>query len=71
MADILQMVSRNMLCIKRQYRQAKKGELIMDYKIVHKDKETGAKITTVYQDNDWIVDIYEYPDGTREEIYRK
>lgn len=42
-----------------------------DYKIVHKDKETGAKITTVYQSNGWIVDIWEYPDGTREEIYRK
>lgn len=43
----------------------------MEYKIVHKDKESGTKITTIYQDNGWIVDVYEYPDGTREEIYHK
>ena len=43
----------------------------MAYKIVHTDKETGAKITTIYQDNGWICDIYEYPGGTLEETFRK
>lgn len=43
----------------------------MEYKIVHTDKETGAKVTTIYQDNGWICDIWEYPDGTRDETFRK
>ena len=49
-----------------------KEELKMeDFKIIHTDKETGAKITTIYQSNGWIVDVIEHLDGTREEIYRK
>lgn len=43
----------------------------MEYKTVHTDKETGAKVSTIYQDNDWVVDVWEYPDGSREEIFRK
>ena len=43
----------------------------MDYKTVHTDKETKAKVTTIYQDNDWVCEIWEYPDGTRDESYYK
>ena len=44
---------------------------MQEYKITHTDKESGAKVSTIYQENGWIVDVWEYPDGSREEIYRK
>jgi len=43
----------------------------MEYKTVHTDRETGAKVSVIYQDNGWICEVWEYPDGTRDEIYRK
>ena len=49
----------------------KREDLIMEYKIVHTDKETGAKVSVIYQDNGWICEVWEHPDGTREEMYHK
>ena len=43
----------------------------MTYKTVHKDAETGAKVSTIYQDNGWMCEVWEYPDGTRDEIFCK
>ena len=43
----------------------------MAYKTTHIDPETKAKGTTIYQDNGWICEVGVYPDGTRDEIYRK
>lgn len=43
----------------------------MAYKTTHIDKDTNAKVTTIYQDNGWICEVWVYPDGTRDEIYHK
>ena len=33
------------------------------------DRETGATVITIYQDNGWICEVWLYPDGTRDEIF--
>lgn len=43
----------------------------MTYKTMRKDAETGAKVSTIYQDNGWICEVWEYTDGTRDEIFYK
>ena len=43
----------------------------MSIKTVHTDKESGAKVSVIYQDNGWICEVWEYPDGTRDEIFHK
>ena len=46
-------------------------DLAMEYRITYTDKETGAKVSAIYQDNGWIYEVLEYPDGTIEETYHK
>lgn len=41
------------------------------YKTTRKDKETGATVHSIYQDNGWICEVWPHPDGTRDEIYYK
>ena len=43
----------------------------MATKRTHNNKETGAKITTIYQDNGWVLEIIQWPDGTVEQIFSK
>ena len=38
----------------------------MATKRTHTDKEIGAKITTIYQNNGWTLEIINWPDGTVE-----
>ena len=49
-----------------------KGAAAMEeFKITHIDRETGATVHTIYQNNGWICEVWYYPDGTREEIYHR
>ena len=43
----------------------------MAYKTTHIDRASGAKVSTIYQDNGWICEVWEYPDGTRDEVFYK
>lgn len=43
--------------------------VVDDFKTTHIDADTGAKVSTIYQNNGWTCEVWEYPDGTRDEIF--